>query len=771
MRLFPLILLLVAAVARAQPPEVDRTLRTLDFEERRLGNAEDIPMHWTKATGAGLPHYVNGRLSDDRHRSGQFSFKFDLNGGSLIYRYEAGRIPVQRGAHYHIETFVQTTVLANARARLTASLADVDGRIIANTTRHSEAYSARTDDEPWHKLEIELAADSSDASSLILELELLQPHLYSPTTLGERALWPQDIHGSAWFDDVSVSQVPQVKMTTDRPGNIFRKGDTPRLQVVVNDRCTDDLAVQLVGRNARGKSVYQRSGALDMTTAEDLGPGRKKMALLLPELPPGWYEAALVMSSQGQFVGEQTLDLVLLADRGITRPDSRFGVDATQLPFDGWNELPDILPFLAAGRVKLAVWSSAGDIEQLDSASFDHLLERLGELGITPTACLLDLPPSVTDKLKPEEDKSKETSAAVGASAAAKPSWPRILKADPKDWQPQLAGLIARHANHLDRWQLGADGSDAFVTNKDMRTVYAAVYKQFSSLMQKPDLAMPWPAWYELEGELPATVALSVPSSVLPSQMPLYMQDLKSRDGHNLSLSLQLLDEAKYPPDLQIRDLAQRVIYALAADARRIDLPLPFTVRKSGDDVVKQPQEMLLILHTLISTLSNTTFRGKVPIAEGVEAFLFDRAGQGILVLWDRGSGGGGGGGGGTKHLPVNLGERPLYVGDVGGAFSGADQSGGYAFIKEIWIASPDEPGPILVRGGRIDTSGELRFGDGSEPAAELRLPIHSYEHTGDQPLGWRIFNGYVRPRSPGCYAMQLDTLSGSRWLVFEVTP
>jgi hypothetical protein len=124
-----------------------------------------------------------------------------------------------------------------------------------------------------------------------------------------------------------------------------------------------------------------------------------------------------------------------------------------------------------------------------------------------------------------------------------------------------------------------------------------------------------------------------------------------------------------------------------------------------------------------------------------------------------------------VPFLAVALGEAPLYAGEVGGAFIGVDRSGGYAFIKEIWIADPEEPGPILVRGGRIDTQGDLRFGDGSEPPAELRLAIHSYEHTADQPLGWRIFNGYVRPPSPGCYAMQLDTLSGSRWLVFDVTP
>src|SRR5207244_3963812 len=83
----------------------------------------------------------------------------------------------------------------------------------------------------------------------------------------------------------------------------------------------------------------------------------------------------------------------------------------------------------------------------------------------------------------------------------------------------------------------------------------------------KPDLAMPWPAWYELEGELPATVALAVAPSVLPSQLPLYMQDLRGHEGHNLSLSLQLLDIDQYGRDMQIRDLAQRVIYALSAAA------------------------------------------------------------------------------------------------------------------------------------------------------------------------------------------------------------
>jgi hypothetical protein len=370
------------------------------------------------------------------------------------------------------------------------------------------------------------------------------------------------------------------------------------------------------------------------------------------------------MTSRGQFVGEQTVDLIRLADDAPrTAPDGRFGLIATHLPFDGWADLPEILPMMAAGRVKLAVWSEAGDIQSYDPAAFDALLERLGERGITPTACLLALPPSVAAK--------------VGG-----PSWTRILTSPTADWQPQLAFLVSRHANHLDRWQLGEDGTDRFVTDPSMRKAYGRVYREFQNLVQSPDLAMPWPAWYDLAGELPATVALSVPSSVLPSQVPLYVGDLKgAKEGQNLSLSLEYLNRETYGRETQVRDFAQRVIYALSANASRIDVPLPFKVKRddgvsgatNGDALIKQPLEMLLVIRTLLTTLSGAQYRGKVPLAEGIEAFLFDRNGQGILAVWDKGAERG------AKRLALNLGPRAAAVdlwGNVTPLFRTADDRG-----------------------------------------------------------------------------------------------
>lgn len=627
MRLFCLLILsfllpagLNPAPAQAQNHKTSRILRSIDFEERRLGNAENLPMHWIKLTGEGLPHYVNGQFSSEVAHWGQYSFQFILNGGSLIYQYDPAQLPVRPNAHYRIQGYVRTTSLAHARARITGYFVDADNHPLNASITHSQLYASPDNDDSWHLLSIELTAPDN-AAYLTVELGLVQPQLYAPATLGERTLYSQDIHGSAWFDDLTISQVPQVTLSTDRPGNIFRASDPLVVHALVNDRVTADLSAQLIVRNAADQVVYQRSGILDRTTTQTLGPGQKRLTLTLGDIKPGWYEVMLDISSSGQSVGRQTIHIIRLADDTIQQaPDPRFGMIATGLPFDGWDDLPGILPLLSAGRVKLAVWSRHGDVQQLNSAKFDRLLEQLQIYGITPTACLVDLPPSIRQKMP-------------------NPTWRGILTAPVSAWQPQLAYLVARHANHLDRWQLGDDGSDLYVSDPTMRQVYDRIYDEFAKLIQSPDLAMPWPAWYEMDGKLPATIALAIPPNILPSQIPLYISTLKNQQGHNLSLSLEPLDVHRYGRMVQIQDLAQRIIYALSAGAQRIDLPLPFTVEQAQGKLVKQPSELFMIDRSLISILAGSTYRGKLSLAEGVESFLFDRHGVGVLVLWDRSAG------------------------------------------------------------------------------------------------------------------------------------
>jgi hypothetical protein len=659
--LITLLLIVLTGHALAEPARMTRVLRTFDFEERKLGNVEDIPMNWVKVEGMGLPHYVTGHLSTERHRSGQYSFEFDLNGGGLIYRYPAGQIPVRQGAHYSVQAYVQTTPLPNARARMTAYLTDLDGHVIQSTVRHSELFATPPGDQNWHHLAVEITDDTPDAGYLVIELELLQPMQYAESSLGACTLFAQDIRGSAWFDDVTVSQVPQVYMTTDKPGNIFRRSDPLHIDILVSDLFTDDLAAQLMIRNASGKVVYQKTAGLELTVGQPVVPevaaiGQKRVTMALPpEVGTGWFQASLEMVSHGQFVCRQTMNFVHLADNApAALPDQRFGVNAADLPFDGWSQLPAILPIIGAGRVKLSVWSKDGDIQEGGRDEFDQLLSQLGELGIVPTACLSDLPPVIKRKLP------------TGA-------WSDLLTANRQLWQPQLAYLIARHADHLQRWQIGADGSDLFVRDPQMSRVYSLLYTEFANLMDKPDLAMPWPAWYELEGQAPATIAMYVKPEVLPSQLPLYINDLKppaeggfmgnrsasqlGARSQNLSLYLEPISREKYGREVQIADFVQRIAYALSADAQRIDFRLPFSIQRVGDRVMSQPDELLLVARTMMTTLGGAIFRGQIPLATGVDAFLFDKDGQGIILLWDRGISSGK-----LRRLALNLGEHPRSI-------------------------------------------------------------------------------------------------------------
>src|SRR5436190_16880300 len=142
LRLILILTLILPTLVRAQPANVSRTLCTFDFEERRLGNDEDLPMNWVKIEGDKLPHYVNGHLSSDRAHTGKYSFRFDLNGGGLLYRYPPGLIRVQAGAHYRVECFVQTTPLPNARAVMSGYFTDLDGHELKETRVRSEPYAA-----------------------------------------------------------------------------------------------------------------------------------------------------------------------------------------------------------------------------------------------------------------------------------------------------------------------------------------------------------------------------------------------------------------------------------------------------------------------------------------------------------------------------------------------------------------------------------------------------------------------------------------------------
>ena len=342
----PLMALIVLTIAAA-PARAARLFKSFDFEERQLGNDEDTPMHWSRVAGEGLPHYVVGRLTTDRARSGRYSFRMDLDGGSCVYQYDPERLPVTLGGHYRVSGFCQTTPLKHARARLTLALADASGLPLPGTEVRSDLYASPTADAAdWHELSAELTDDTAAAAFLVARMELVQPARYDAAAI-DPTLLPEDVRGTAWFDDLVVAQVPRVSLSTDRPGNVFGRGDVPQMSAVLADPSADDLTSQLIVTDAEGRQVFQRTGTVNLSAAEPDGPGRRRVTVPLPITPAGWYRATLRLASPGlaggagddvaAFTGQQSLDYVQLADHGSTvPPDPRFGIVVNGRPRPTW---------------------------------------------------------------------------------------------------------------------------------------------------------------------------------------------------------------------------------------------------------------------------------------------------------------------------------------------------------------------------------------------------------------------------------------------------
>ena len=656
----PLVLLLSAASV-ASAADLSRTLKKFDFEERQSGNVEDVPMDWVKIEGPGLPHYVNGQLSDDAAVSGKTSFRFDLNGGSLIYRYPAGKIKVHAGSFYRVSAMIRTSPLTNARARVTAFFADIDGNPIKGSITHSAPFTS--DAGEWSPIRIEAQAPAG-AASIVVELGLVQASIWQASTLGRSALFEQDIRGQAWFDDVQVDQVPKLRLAADRPGNLFKRSDTVTLRASVTDRVTDDLIGRLTITDAAQKLAFQYTGNLSL---QPTGEGQTQATMLaVPPLPAGWYHASLSLVSRDLEVAETSLDFVQLPDDLEQIPtDARFGTIATDLSPAAWDELPSILANLGAQRVKLSVWSRNGDVESMPQGSFPRLLENLRQNSIVPTACLVEPPPKIAEK--------------IGAA-----DWARLSAANADVWQPELSLLVARYAGYLDRWQVGSDEqAQQFENTPAMRGAYNAVLDRFNQLVEMPDVAMPWPAWFELPNKRPSTIALAVSPDVLPSQIPLYADEVL-KTNQPLSLTLWPLSRLRYGRDAELRDTVQRIAYALSAGAKRIDLPLPFEVKEVDGRLVNMPAENLLVLRTMLRTLTGAQYKGRVPIDPDVDAFLFDRNGEGVLLMWHKSAGGV------EKTIPVVLGNQPRVV-DLNGNVSPVLQPKDADGTTDVKVASTPE--------------------------------------------------------------------------------
>jgi hypothetical protein len=96
-----------------------------------------------------------------------------------------------------------------------------------------------------------------------------------------------------------------------------------------------------------------------------------------------------------------------------------------------------------------------------------------------------------------------------------------------------------------------------------------------------------------------------------------------------------------------------------------------------------------------------------------------------------------------------------------------------------LWVAAVKYQGPVLVRGGRLDAPGMLRFnggleqptiGEGTWVSAPLLSDLHLLSENTN--VSWAAMGiGYTRIQDPGCYAYQVDGTTFHETIYFQAVP
>ncbi|HRP63257.1 MAG TPA: hypothetical protein PK400_08195 [Phycisphaerales bacterium] len=641
-RISPVIVcaVLAAAVdaAVAVPPAVqaerlstlNRLVRHFDFEEARHAPYE-MPFHFHRVGAArhadsaddppqadgmwgaadGFPPFGTMRLSNDHASSGDWSFKFSLDGGSLAARVPTAVLPAMPGADYLIAVRVRTEGLTHARARLAAWLHDVQGNMIPQSRVMSRLVDTAGE---WHTIAVEVRGDYDNVGDLVLELQLLQPKQFGSHDLPGKAASPvlSDITGFAWFDDVSVWHLPRLEVRTDEPLNLFVSPRQPSVTVLVRDVANTELEAKLRVFNLDGEQVYERP------FSSPLLPAPRRVDL--PVSQHGWYRAVLEVYSEGDLAATKSLDFALLAPdvEGLGRSgDARFMLGLHHDWPLHMAMLPEVMRRLHVGSVMVPVWqreTTARTANMMYEAAHRAMQEMLRDrievqfsLERVPDelAMLLDLSPD-------------EVPAALGH--------------DPAVWREYLHDLLINFGLEVQRWQLGdVGGNGEWPANAT--AVLGRAANVLGEFVPNPVLAITATADQTADAPPVGALAIDLPHQIPPESISEYAHAWPDAE---ITLWLQALPEQEYAVRRRAMDFAFRVLYAWRSDVDRIAVEAPWRSPGESFAPAPQPDPTLIVWREMTRHLAGRHFGGELAIGNGLRCWILQGtpSRSSAIILW-----------------------------------------------------------------------------------------------------------------------------------------
>jgi len=695
----------------SRPQAASRIVRVFDFEEEET-NPGQVPQHWYRdqdnpnaAAGGGTPGGARGadglgamggggrrrpgfpvwnkaalRYSKEEGHAfrGAGAVILPTQGGSTVLELGEGVLPVFDNADYLVTAMVKTVGLSHAKACITARFLDSAGKVIAGSESRSEMAGTGG---AWQSIGIELVGNFADAAYMQLEMALLQPEQMAGGVAGRFAVWAQDYKGEAWFDDLSVMQLPRVELTTSAPANIVVAPEKPTLNMLVRDLTGESLTVGIVVVDHEGKQAAEFERAIGAgSTNTGWTPELKRL---------GWYRASMTISnSKGEAVGGAAVDFVWLPGageragavggvplaRGVkgSADRARFGLVIDELPARLVGQVPEVVRRVGTGSVTLPMWS-ANLVEEAVAARTDAMLPVLGEL--------LEDWQEVTLSL----GRAPDPLCAATRLDADNP-WALLLE-DTKVWMPYAGPMLEKFGQRINRWQIGRAGDDHLFWRAGLAGEVDSIWTAFSAMVPGPVLVLPTRAdreWAERAADPANPRAESVsfaPATMTPEGVRLAAAALAGpgAEGGAVCPRVTMVLEGHAPemygfgvgPGEVVKRAVEFWGAAPGCDGQ-VGLAPGIAIQQPWEWVgPRRPQVMprpeLAAWRGLIDRLSDRRIVGSLPVAEGVVCYILSPTGTapagrgGALVAWNNGADPA------AAVLDANLGPGEIRVVDVFG--------------------------------------------------------------------------------------------------------
>ncbi|MBY0113035.1 MAG: hypothetical protein K2Y21_09450 [Phycisphaerales bacterium] len=631
-----------------RPAASGRLVRIYNFEERDT-NPSPVPFHWTRFQDQddrprpGFPRYNVSELVElnDQPAASRGCVRLMTRGGSTALRLDPGVLPVFSDADYLIGARVRTEGLRNARAVIACRFLNETLEPIPASERISKPLLS---EGRFTTVSINMPAEFSDARFLQIELLLLQQEMIASEGRGAPApappgqLYIPDVSGAAYFDDVSIVQLPRLELSTQNPSNIYTAPDKPALELLVRDLTGESLTGTLTVLDASGRTIDTRPLRL--------GEGRSKSSWT-PNLPGfGWYRAVLEMSNGTLRVGATAVDFVWLPPKeSAASPDEfRFWVFSGELAPGVYPAMANAIRALRSTGMSVPVWTAdltpdavSHRVDELRPLSDSFRNERL-ELGMS----LPRIPVTIFG----------------GKAGDVHDPW-GLLTRQPASAAPLLDEFLDRYGPSVQRWQIGSfDGRSLF--NRDSVASGAA---SIESLLGKlvPGPIVVAPATLEDATALGSLgrsspfidPAMYAPASALADSVGLAVSSWRRTGsagfGRRATLALDTADKDELDAIDAANAIAKKLVRAWAAsaplsgpapDQLRLALVDPWTIRP-GNHPQLMPRPEVAAWRGMIDRLADREFVGTLPLPSGAEGYIFanrrptDPNRGGLLVVWN----------------------------------------------------------------------------------------------------------------------------------------